>query len=92
MNGFSVEEAFHVTHLAEIEARRQQQTEQQMREVAQNAQQAAANAIRSNSRRPTENGLANSAPAQVRTDPSQLKLKDFRALKERAARGEAITY
>ena len=92
VQGFPLENAYYATHYAEIEARRQQQTEQQMREVAQNAQQAAANAIRSNSRRPTENGLANSAPAQVRTDPSQLKLKDFRALKERAARGEAITY
>ena len=92
VNGFPVENAYYATHYAEIEARQKAQSEQQMREVAQNAQQAAANAIRSNARRPTENGLNNTTPAQVRTDPSQLSLKEMRELRERARRGEEITY
>lgn len=92
VNGFPLENAYYATHYAEIEARQKAQSEQQMREVAQTAQQAAANAIRSNARRPTENGLNNATPAQVRTDPSQLSLKEMRELRERARRGEEISY
>lgn len=92
MQNFPVENAYYAAHYAEIEARRQEQQEAQMREVAKNAQQAAAAAVRSNARRPTENGTNNAQPAGVRSDPSQLKLGDFKSIRERVRRGEAIGY
>lgn len=92
VSGFPVENAYYATHYAEIEAMRAKQSQEQMRAVAQNAQQAAANAIRANQRRPSEIGTGQGTPAQVRLDPSQLKLADFRAIRERARRGEEIQF
>lgn len=92
VTGFPVDNAYYATHYAEIEAQRQQETQQQLRTVAQTAQQQAAAAIRSGQRRPTENGLNNIPATQPRSDPSRLTLQEIREMGKRARRGEEIRF
>ena len=92
VTGFPVENAYYAIHYAEVEAQRQQQTQEQLRTVAQTAQQQAAIAIRSGQRRPTENGISNTPATSTKPDPRSLSLAEIREIKRRAARGETIQF
>ncbi len=85
LNGVNMRNAYEVTHMDEIMARSMQYA----------ANQAAAKtqaSIDANSRRPAENGLNSSQPADKTVDFSKMTLEDFQAYGERARKGEKVTF
>ena len=84
--GIDVKTAYETVHLADIKA-------QGMQYAAQQTAQKMANAVRSNSMRPVENGLTGTQSAStVKTDPRQLTRADREEIRRRVARGEKIVF
>jgi hypothetical protein len=90
VTGFPLETAYHAAHYAELEEKRRAASDARMREVAQSASQKAANAVRLNGLRPSENGTGGAAAALSKIDISKLTRNDIRELTARAARGEVF--
>lgn len=91
-SGVPIEAAYYAIHHKEIEqARRQQQVQVTQYAVQQTAEKTA-KAIASGSRRPTENGVAKVAGADVRTDPRSLTKAERAEIKRRVRAGERIVW
>ena len=84
-NGINVQDAYEVVHRKEL-------TAAAMQFSAQKAQEAVANAVKSNSQRPDENGASSGVATTVKTDPSKYTEKDFEEILNRAKRGERIIF
>lgn len=81
-----VKTAYETVHLADIKA-------QGMQYAAQQTAQKMANAVRSNSMRPVENGLNGAQSAStVKSDPRNLSPADRKEIRRRVANGEKIVF
>lgn len=84
--GIDVKTAYETVHLADIKA-------QGMQYAAQQTAQKMANAVRSNSMRPVENGLNGAQSAStVKSDPRNLSPADRKEIRRRVANGEKIVF
>jgi hypothetical protein len=84
--GIDVQTAYETVHLADIKA-------QGMQYAAQQTAQRMANAVRSNSMRPVENGLNGAQSAStVKSDPRNLTRADRAEIRRRVANGEKIVF
>ena len=84
-SGVDVRTAFEICHRDEI-------IPAAMRIAAQKAAAGIANSVDANGRRPDENGLGGQQAVLTGTDPSKLTREQIADLKERARRGEVITF
>ena len=83
--GATVQEAFAVTHLNEIQ---QGANAYAQRTATQNV----VNTIQSRAARPIENGMNHAAAIQRKSDPSSLSDEDIDEINRRVANGEAISF
>lgn len=80
--GISVQQAYELVHMQEIQAMH-----------AQQQAQAFANSVRANGARPAENGLrGEQAASTVKTDPTKLTREDRAEIRRRASQGERIVF
>lgn len=83
--GATVQEAFAVTHLNEIQAGANAYAQR-------TATQQVVNTIQSRAARPIENGMNHAAAIQRKSDPSSLSDEDIDEINRRVANGEAISF
>jgi hypothetical protein len=84
-SGVDVKSAYQVIHADEIYAGL-------LQTATEKAKQQVAASVAANGARPTENGAGAQSPATVKLDPSKMTREQRRALNERAARGEKVTF
>ena len=84
--GVSVADAFYAIHHAELQ-------NSAMQYAVQRTQVETANAIQAGQNRPTENGSRQATPGlDIRSDPRNLKMDDFRRIRAQIAAGEKIGF
>lgn len=83
--GVPVKTAYEAVHADELRS-------QMMQFTAQKAAQKVSASVAANAKRPAENGVKGSSGAVNKSDPSTLKLNDFREIARRAERGEKIYF
>ena len=81
----SIKTAYQAVHFDEI-------TSRAMQNAVQTAQGKVVNRIKSGSGRPTENGAAGGAPADVRPDPSKMSRAQIRDIIERVSRARLLSF
>lgn len=84
-SGVDVRSAYQVIHADEIYTGL-------LQTATEKAKQQVAASVAANGARPTENGAGAQSPATVKLDPSKMTREQRRALNERAARGEKVTF
>lgn len=83
--GISVQDAYFATH-------RERTISDAMAYGANRAATQVAQAVRSNSNRPTEAGVGNQVGFQSQVDPSKLSRDEYNKIRERVRRGEKISF
>jgi hypothetical protein len=84
--GVSVADAFYAIHHQELQ-------NSAMQYAVQRTQTEVANAIQAGQKRPVENGSRTQTPGlDIRSDPSKLKLADFRRIRDQMTAGEKIGF
>lgn len=86
VRGMTVEKAYMITHLDEIQP-------QLMKITADKVEEKVVNRIRARNERPSENGTAAyNAPVIRKTDPRNLNIDDIQEIERRVRRGEKISF
>lgn len=83
--GFNLKNAYESVHIEELQAK-------QSKAVADVTAKKMANAIKSGSKRPAENGVKHTIGTKVANDPSGLSLEEIDDVIARSAKGEEISF